>query len=177
MRHGRATFVLLTIVVLCLYGLIVLWSLPMVAAEAGGLVPFDMRPGGYSFDEAQAFLQALSPRGRALYHEPQHWLDAVYPPLLGLWLFLACRALWPEGQRWGLWVIAATCAVVVLADWAENLLVLDLLLADPGALSAAQVARASTATLIKSGATTLAFVALLGLGVLKLVRRSGKAKG
>ena len=29
----------------------------MIAAEAGGLTPFDMRPRGYTFDEAKAFLR------------------------------------------------------------------------------------------------------------------------
>ena len=31
------------------YLTMVLWSLPLVSEMAGGGVPFDMRPGGYSF--------------------------------------------------------------------------------------------------------------------------------
>ena len=60
-----------------LYLVMLLWSLPKIAAEAGGLTPFDMRPGGYSLAEARAFLAALSPEGTAFYLGVQHRLDMV----------------------------------------------------------------------------------------------------
>ena len=50
-------------VTLAVYGTMLAWSLPTVAASAEGLMPFDMRPGGYSFAEAEAFLAALSAEG------------------------------------------------------------------------------------------------------------------
>lgn len=59
-------------------------TLPKISAAAEGLLPFDLRATGYSEAEAQAFLTALSPEGRALYQGTQHRLDTLYPPLLAL---------------------------------------------------------------------------------------------
>jgi len=58
---------------------------------AGGLTPFDIRPRGYSYDEARAFLEAIGEQGRAYYASPELILDTFYPPLyavsrgLALW--------------------------------------------------------------------------------------------
>jgi hypothetical protein len=58
---------------------------------AGGLTPFDIRPKGYNYDEASAFLQAIGEEGRAYYASPELILDTFYPPLyavsrgLALW--------------------------------------------------------------------------------------------
>ena len=38
------------------YLIMILWSLPKVSEMAGGGVPFDMRLGGYTFDDALDFL-------------------------------------------------------------------------------------------------------------------------
>jgi hypothetical protein len=58
---------------------------------ADGLTPFDVRPGGYSYTDARAFLEALGAQGRAYYASPELILDTFYPPLyavsrgLALW--------------------------------------------------------------------------------------------
>jgi hypothetical protein len=49
---------------------------------AGGMTPFDIRPWGYSYAEARAFLEALGEQGRAYYVNPELILDTLYPPLL-----------------------------------------------------------------------------------------------
>ena len=58
---------------------------------AGGVSPFDIRPAGYSYDEAYAFLSAIGERGRRYYANRELLLDMFYPPLyatsrvLALW--------------------------------------------------------------------------------------------
>ena len=56
-----------------------------------GLTPFDIRPRGYSYAEARAFLEAIGQQGRRYYVSPELVIDTVYPPLyavsrgLALW--------------------------------------------------------------------------------------------
>src|SRR5690242_3413356 len=58
---------------------------------AGGLIPFDIRPRGYSFLDAHAFLEAIGEPGRRYYAFPELVIDTFYPPLyavsrgLALW--------------------------------------------------------------------------------------------
>ena len=59
---------------------------------AGGLTPFDIRPGGYSYAEARAFLEAIGEQGRRYCAIPELVIDTLlYPPLyavsrgLALW--------------------------------------------------------------------------------------------
>ncbi len=85
----RLIFWIMFAVMLGVYLVMVLWSLPLLMADAGGLPAFDLRPAGYSHDEAQAFLAALSPEGRAFYLDVQQWLDTAYPALLGVVLVMA----------------------------------------------------------------------------------------
>lgn len=58
---------------------------------ASGLMPFDIRPRGYSYAEARAFLEAIGQQGRRYYASPELVIDTFYPPLyavsrgLALW--------------------------------------------------------------------------------------------
>ena len=63
---------------LALYLTIVLWSLPTVTAGAGGLTPFDLRPGGMTHYHMQAPDGKLM-WGRAIYRE-------VVPPSKLVWI-------------------------------------------------------------------------------------------
>ena len=64
----------------------VLWAvmffgtLAHLQALAGGAAPFDIRPLGYSYEEARAFLEAIGEQGRAYYLRPELLLDTIYPP-------------------------------------------------------------------------------------------------
>ncbi len=89
---------------LCASG--VLWAvmffgpLAHLTRLAGGAVPFDIRPFGYSYEEARAFLDAISESGRRYYASPELLLDMFYPPLyavsrgLALWWLRRC----PDGR-------------------------------------------------------------------------------
>lgn len=149
-----------------LYAVMAVWSGPYLMTEADGLRMFDMRPLGYSQAEARAYLDALSEEGRVFYLTVQQRLDLVYPALLAL-SFVAGFVWLARGLL--RWVLIALAVVGAAGDYMENLLVAGMLRADhvPGGM----VAQASLATMVKSGAVTLCFVALLGLGLRALWRR------
>ena len=62
-----------------LYAVMLIWSLPIISADAGGLPPFDMRPGGHTFEEAKTFLGMLSDEGNVFYRNIQQRLDIAFP--------------------------------------------------------------------------------------------------
>lgn len=165
MPAGRMVFWTLVAATLAVYTAMVVWSLPRIAAEADGLLPFDLRLFGYTEAEARMFLARLSDEGRRFYLDVQHRLDLFYPPLAALVLALSFR--WLFWARWpGLAVLLIIAAVVTAgADALENARVADLLRMAPEAVTAEAIAGASNATLVKGVANILCFTALLaGLG-------------
>lgn len=166
MRRGvckmkRLAFWILFAVTLAVYAVMLVWTLPAITAAAGGLPPFDMRPGGYGFEDAQAFLAALSAEGRTLYLGPQHMLDLAYPALITLTLFFAIASLLPG--RWGAlrWVVALPALAIAVFDYLENMAVTAMLEAGPDRLTPDLVATASGWTVLKSGVSTVVMSALL----------------
>jgi hypothetical protein len=79
-----AHVVVALIVSFALWGVIVFWSLAYLRRIAGGLEPFDLRPFGYTPEEARALLHALSSIGRAYYADVQLRLDTAYPAVYAL---------------------------------------------------------------------------------------------
>lgn len=142
------------------YLTMLLWSLPRLAAMAGGLPPFDLRPLGYAPDEARALLSALGTEGRAFYLGVQHRLDMVYPGLQALMLILLFRRLAPGWPGQALTVVALAGAAF---DWAENAAVAGLLRA--ASPTDAALVHASRMTQAKSGLVTLAMLALVALAI------------
>ena len=140
------------------YLIMVLWSLPLVSEMAGGGVPFDMRPGGYSFDEARVFLAAISDAGRDFYLNTQQLLDLFYPTLFAISIAIPLAHLVP--RYWG-WVLAVLAIAAGVFDHLENRAVAVMLRVEPDALTEAMVSTASKLTLVKSISTTIASVALL----------------
>jgi len=159
------------VLALAVYGAMVGWSLPRIAAEAGGLAAFDLRPLGYSYDEAVAFLARLSPAGHSFYLEIQHRLDSAYPILLALTLASGTALLVPPRLGSWKWLLAATALPGMVFDYRENALVAELLTAPPDAIDPALVASASLATQIKSLSTAVATLIFLILLVWALRRR------
>jgi hypothetical protein len=152
---------------LAVYGTMLGWSLPTVSAAAGGLAPFDMRPGGYGFAEAQAFLVALTAAGAEFYRNVQQRLDLVYPGLMALTLGLAIATAAPKAiGRWR-WLALPLAASVALFDYLENHAIANMLDAGAAALTPELVETASRWTVLKSAATTAAMVILLVLLLVK----------
>jgi len=166
----RVVFWLVFALAMAVYVVMVAWSLPTVSAAAGGLAPFDLRPGGYTFEEAREFLRALSPAGKAHYLYVQHPLDYVYPPLITATLYLGIALLTPDAAgRWR-WVIGVVALPIVAFDYLENLAVARLLQLGADRATPTAVATASRWTLLKSGFSTVAMTLLLALLIAWVVR-------
>lgn len=152
---------------------------------AGGATPFDIRPGGYSYDDARLFLSAIGREGRDYYASPELLLDTFYPPLYALsrglalwWLTMPGRvraAPLPLGFRWAL--IAVPIAMASL-DLFENLCIGAMLWTWPNlSATVVQLASLATRTKIACGALTeliMAVLALAWLGRLAMQRRAPK---
>ena len=165
----QRAFWLSFVAAITIYLIMALWSVPFIAHQAGGQVPFDMRPMGYSLSDAQNFLGALSQDGRVFYLDVQQKLDIAYPALLGLALILGLQLALrrPWGTVFGLVALMATAA-----DYFENYIVAGMLQTPPDSLDAATVQVASFLTMSKSLGHMTCFVALI-LGVsTHLMRRA-----
>ena len=158
MRARRLAFWGLFALMSAVYATMVFWSLPRLSAMAGGVQMFDLRPMGYSFDEAQAILAALGDVGIQFYVQVQHKLDTVYPALLALTLIWAFQALFRRRAAQVLSVLAAGAAA---CDYSENARVATMLKAGADGIDNAMVEAASFWTIAKSGLTTIALIALL----------------
>ena len=159
----RLLFWLLVGITVAVYLAMVTWSLPLIQAAAGGLMPFDMRPTGYGFEEARAFLAALTPEGADFYRSTQHLLDLFFPGLIAATLYFAIAALlerWLGGSRW---LAALPVVLVALFDWLENAAVSTMLAAGADGVTPDMVAAASRWTLLKSIASTAAYTLVLVL--------------
>lgn len=165
---SRRVYLLLTAVTLSVYAVMVLWTLPKISAAAGGLLPFDLRPWGYTPEEAAALLSALSEAGRTLYSDVQLRLDTVYPPLLAVWIYASAARLFPRPVVWAIGLVAV---VGMAADLAENAAVARLL----DGFDAQTAQRAARWTLVKSAATTVALAALLA-GFVAWLWRKGRGR-
>lgn len=171
MKGATPGYWLLVALTMGVYGATVFWTLPQIRAEAGGLVPFDLRPTGYGFADAQAFLTALSPEGRALYAGAQAMLDAVYPPLLFASLGIALWYLSADLRQITRYMLVAVAAIGMAADGFENVAVRDMLIAGAEGITPAMVANASLLTVAKSAANAVSLAALAGLVLRYLMRR------
>ena len=166
---GIATWTALSVAA-CLYAVMTLWTLPAIAQASGGLPSFDMRPGGYDFGEAHAFLAALSEKGRTLYLGPQQRLDLVFPAALALGVGLALYRLAPLNRFWKLFFAAIPVAGMVF-DYLENAAVRAMLVAGPSTLQPEQVEAASRMTTAKSVFDSAAYGLLLLFLILWAVGR------
>ncbi|MBX3577687.1 MAG: hypothetical protein KF723_10780 [Rhizobiaceae bacterium] len=152
---------------LAIYGVMVGVTLPRIAAEAGGLLPFDLRPLGYSHEEAVDFVRALSATGRDIYLTIQHRLDIAYPALLSLTLALAIVLTAPRGWGWMRWLVAIVVAVPsAVFDYLENAAVGQMLNTSPSLIRPEVVETVSLWTVLKSatGAAAMVFVLLMLIG-------------
>jgi hypothetical protein len=153
------------------YLVMVLWSIPRISAEAGGLPVFDLRPGGYTHEEARAFLAALSAEGTHFYANVQHRLDAAYPALLAVTLAWSILRLAPA--RWGVWrhLLAATAIPGMVFDYLENRDVARMLALGPDGIAPDLVRTASFHSQAKAATSSVAMTILLVLLALWAFRR------
>jgi hypothetical protein len=118
---------------LAVYAVMLTWSIPAISDAAGGRAMFDMLPAGYSYDEARAFLTALSPEGADFYLRVQHRLDLFYPALLAIasgWAMVRLAPRW----RWRLALLLVPVPGMVF-DYLENCAVAVMLAAGEDGLT------------------------------------------
>lgn len=162
---ARVAYILLCCLTAGLYLTMAAWSLPRIAEAAGGMRAFDLRPFGYTPDEAAAFLAALSEEGRAFYAGTQHALDRVFPVVLAVWAVWTLRLLFATPWRWGL---AGLAIAGMLFDMAENAAVARLLSGFDRDVAQA----AARWTVLKSAAATVVYCAILWGGARRVWRRA-----
>ena len=92
-RYSRILSALTGLIYLLMLGIGVLWLVP---ASAGYLPP-DTWITGYDAARMSGWIMGLEERAIALYLGPIHWLDTVFPPLLGL---LLASVIWRFGRGW-----------------------------------------------------------------------------
>src|SRR5215470_4116149 len=84
-QFPRAVHVAVALIVsFILSGVMAFGTLAYLRRTAGGLEPFDLRPFGYTPEEARALLYALSDIGRAYYADVQLQLDTAFPALYAI---------------------------------------------------------------------------------------------
>jgi hypothetical protein len=171
-----------TVVAALLVGNGVLWAvmffgtLAHLQALAGGAAPFDIRPLGYSYEQARAFLEAIGEPGRAYYLRPQLVLDAIYPPFyavsraLALWWLTMPGRLYDGAapQRWR-WTLVAMPIAMAIFDSVENICIAKMLGSWPD-LSPGLVQVSSLATRVKFLAGMFTEILMIGLAIPALLR-------
>lgn len=151
---SRAVSWALPVVTALSYAWLAVWLGGQLSTQAGGALPFDLRPTGYDLGDARTYLRALSPEGFALYQGPILWADTLFPALMGL-----CFLWWmrPFAGVFGMVCVLAAMSYTAL-DWGENAAIQALLTAGPDWLNPADVDRASLFTQGKFAAFVLAAV-------------------
>lgn len=172
MPRLKSAFWIIFAVTMGIYATMLAWSLPRISTAANGLAPFDMRPTGYSFDEAQTFLAALPPETTAFYRDIQlAMLDLVYPALLGVTLFLAIGLLLPQSWKAARWILPLIAIPGSVFDYLENRMITTMLNLGPNGISPEIVATASDYTLRKAQFTTIGMSVLIFLLAIWLWRK------
>lgn len=156
---------------IAVYLAMVLGTLSYLQTESG-MVPFDLRPSGYSPEMAFEFLNALGTDGRTAYLKFQLPLDLLYPPLFALTLAGLCHwiGIMTNARKLAGFGVAASWASAGL-DYIENAGITAILLSWPE-LPNALVHFTSLATITKSLATSLAVTLLVILIIRRFVGRS-----
>lgn len=153
------------------YLVMIAWSIPHLKTAAGGLAIFDMRPKGYSLEEARDLLAALSPKATRFYLDVQQSLDTAFPALLAVALGWAILRTAP--RNWGIlrYLLAAPALPAAVFDYWENANVRAMLKAGADGVTPEMVANASLHSQLKAGFSALAMGILLVLLVLWANRR------
>jgi len=154
------------------YLAMVLWSFPHLAKASDGLMPFDLRPLGYSLEDGRTYLAALGAAGRNYYLNVQHKLDTAFPALEAVVFVVAFRWLYRPPLRH---FLAALAVLGAAFDYLENAAVAEMLQAGSQQVTAAMVAAASRWTVLKSAAVTLAMLALL-IGLARAILQKRRAQ-
>jgi len=164
----RLIFWILFALMTGVYLTMVFWSLPIITQASGGLMPFDLRPAGYGFEDVMHLLEAMPEDTKRFYLQVQHKLDSVFPALMAVVFVMAFQRLFHGRAKYIFSVVAVFAAGF---DYLENAAVAELLNMSMIDLTRETVKMASLWTLLKSVAVTLVISALLVGLVLAWMRK------
>lgn len=139
-------------------------TIPKVASYADGLRILDMMPTGYDLAYVKQLFDALGTEGRNSYLFLQLPLDMIYPFLFGLsYCLLLAYLLRKLNKFQGVFMYCCWLPVfAAIADYAENMGILNLLLGYPH-ISETAVRATNMFTLLKSATSTLYFILLMAV--------------
>jgi hypothetical protein len=170
---GKVVLVLIIPAVI-VYFIMLLYTIPQVAAYAPGMNLLDLSPMGYSFEYAIELLDNLGSDGRELYLHEQLPLDFIYPGLFAVscslllsWLFLKSQNVNSK-----LFYFCYIPVAAGLFDYFENIFIVRILTSYPN-VSDTSISLASSMTIVKSVLTT-AFFVLLTVGVILNMKKKWK---
>ena len=140
-------------------------TIPMIVEQANGLEVFDLRPMGYSIDEARLFIESLTSEGKFIYTKIQLPLDFIYPVLLALFSVDTISYLkrWIYVPKWIFYVPVFACVF----DYLENISIYLMLREN---CSDYIIWIGSFFTISKSIMTTISLTAILILTVISIYR-------
>jgi len=156
------------------YFIMLLNTIPQVAAYAPGMNLFDLSPTGYSFEYAIELLDTLGSDGRELYLYKQLPFDFIYPGLFAISCSLLLTWLFLKSQKANskLFYFCYIPVAAGLFDYFENILIVHILTSYPN-VSKVSISLASSMTIVKSVLTT-AFFMLLIIGVVLNIKKKWK---
>jgi len=171
--HSGKAAILFGLGAMMIYLVMVLGTLRYLT-DLAVVLPFDLRPTGYSPVDAAVLLEALGEAGRQYYLTHQIPLDTLYPGLLALTLISTLR--WRAARFGPTLMTRIGVPLAILAatfDYLENLGIGLMLLvgAEPTLVQAA-----STATMLKSALTTAAMLAVVATLASVLLRRMSRQR-
>jgi hypothetical protein len=146
-----------------LYILMLTFTIPTVMGFANGMKLLDMMPLGYDLDYANALFNALGQQGRDAYLYDQLPMDMVYPALFGISYCLVLAYFLKKLNKIDtkLFYLCLLPLFAGLADYLENFGIINLMTNFPN-LTSGMVTTTSFFSLLKSGATSLYFLILIG---------------
>ncbi|MGJ7921693.1 hypothetical protein [Neobacillus sp. LXY-4] len=144
------------------------YTIPRISDEAGGLLIFDMKPLGYTYEDAYKFLSQLSEKGYKLYTHVQLPLDILFPILngiTGLCTFILLIRLYNKVKnKSDLYLFSpfskATLTLPLIAmlfDYMENMMIF-VMLSYQSAVPKMVVYVADIFTIIKSMSTSIFYI-------------------
>ena len=171
MKTSRLVLWFLSLTALSILTFMNVWTVPDIREAAGGIRIFDNRPFGYSLADAQAFLRALEPEGKAIYQGIQRHLDTVFPVTFMIampWALWLMSTSWPRQLRY----FAVLCGTLgPICDLTENYFVGEMLRLGPDAIDAELVLLSSQFSVTKWVLDLLAVACFVILGWSYLLER------
>ena len=103
---------------MAVYLIMMVYTIPEIRSETGGIEIYDMRPGGYTVEEGYEILDNITVRGLNIYRSIQLPLDFLYPMLFCLFLYNLWITLFNKGILYNIrWITMSVMAF----DYLENM--------------------------------------------------------